>query len=250
MASKPDHNPASKVHLDAIADDLVSVSHWGDFSYVSLPMFMPSGEPTTVRVCFNGKDFIIDDCGFSFRELESAGMERSFSQASKRLAERLHIETTPRTFRCVVSESELLRAISDVGVASHRLVTLTYERLENEDVSELEAALQERLENIFGTANVKSGEDVVGASTKPWPMSAVVHLESGLVVYQAVSPNGNAVNRTSTAFHDLGELDNPPRRVAVVKDKKAMGPNLNLLSQAGRVIEAGQPDDVFSGAAA
>jgi hypothetical protein len=65
-----------------------------------------------------------------------------------------------------------------------------------------------------------------------------------------VGAHANSVYRTSAAFHDLAELPSPPRLVAVVKDKHALGPKLMLLSQAGRVIESGQSDDVYQRAAA
>ena len=77
-----------------------------------------------------------------------------------------------------------------------------------------------------------------------------MHLPSGLVVFQAVSNHANSINRASTAFHDIAELPNPPARVAVVKDREEMGVNLRVLSQAGRVIQGDQPDEIYKKAAA
>jgi hypothetical protein len=73
----------------------------------------------------------------------------------------------------------------------------------------------------------------------------LLHTESGLAVFQAVGNHANSIYRASTAFHDLSELPNPPIRIAVVKDKAALGAKLNMLAQAGRVIEDEQPDDVY-----
>ena len=64
-------------------------------------------------------------------------------------------------------------------------------------------------------------------------------------MFHAVSNHPNAVFKTSTAFHDLANLDNAPKLVAVVRDKAALGSRLALLAQAGRVIEGEQPDEVY-----
>ena len=81
-------------------------------------------------------------------------------------------------------------------------------------------------------------------------MSAVVTAGEHKAVFHAVGDHANSVYRTNTAFHDLGALDDPPALVAVVNDRKALGPKLGLLAQAGHVIESEQPDDVYRRAAA
>jgi hypothetical protein len=75
-------------------------------------------------------------------------------------------------------------------------------------------------------------------------------MDSGLVVFQAVGNHPYSVYKAATAFHDLSELPAPPRCIAVVKDKEAMGVNLNVLAQAGRVIQGDQSDDTYRKAAA
>ena len=78
-----------------------------------------------------------------------------------------------------------------------------------------------------------------------WDVSAMVDLDDRVAVFQAVSNHPDSIFRASTAFRDIAELDRPPRLVAVVRDKEALGPKLDLLSREGRVIEANQPDDAF-----
>jgi hypothetical protein len=68
------------------------------------------------------------------------------------------------------------------------------------------------------------------------------------VVFQAVRNNGNSINKASTAFRDLSDLTVPPQLVAVVQSKEAIGPKLTLLAPA-RVLEEGQPDEVYREAA-
>jgi len=68
-------------------------------------------------------------------------------------------------------------------------------------------------------------------------------------VFQAVSPYANSIYKASTAFRDLGALDHPPKLIAVVRDKLALGNKLALLAP-GRVIEQQQGDDLFQKVAA
>lgn len=250
MASLPVFNPTAFKAVEDAVSNLVRVSGWGDYTYVNLPIFMPAGAPATVRVRRNGDKFDVDDGGYAYRELESIGAERSFPKAAEKAAAIEELEKDTRRIFVSCSESELTRAICDVAVASRNVVSEVYSRFADEDAAEIEDYLQERLVSVFGVSTVAPGDGLVGASTKKWDMSAKVHLSSGLIVFQAVSNHAHSVNRASTAFHDLRELPNPPVLVAVVKDKAAMGANLGLLSQAGRVIQGDQPDEVYQRAAA
>ena len=81
-------------------------------------------------------------------------------------------------------------------------------------------------------------------------MTAVVTFMASTTAFQAVGNHANSVFRTDAAFDDLAALDVPPKLVAVVKDKKALGTRLALLDRAGRVIDEEQPDDVYRRAAA
>lgn len=250
MASQPLSTDTAVEAAERAVSDLVTVSGWSDFAFVNLPIFMPSGAPATVRIKAVPNGFEVDDGGYAYRELESVGFERSFPRAAEKAARLEELETDRRRIFVVASHSELTRAICDVALASRNVVAEVYSRLADDDAVEIENYLKERLETVFGRGSVEPGDGLVGASSKKWDMSAKVHLESGLVVFQAVSKHANSINRASTAFHDLRELPNPPVRVAVVKDKEEMGVNLNILSQAGRVIQSDQADEIYRLAAA
>ncbi|MDQ0836625.1 hypothetical protein [Sphingomonas faeni] len=249
MASIPVLDSTVRKAVEEAVSDLVRVSAWGDYAYVSLPIFMPSGAPATVRIRLSQGGFHVDDGGYAYRELESAGAERSFPKAAASAAKAEELETDRRRIFVETGETELMRAICDVALASRNVVADVYSRLVDDDIAVIEDYLQARLTSIFGTAIVESGEGITGASSKKWDMSAAVHLSSGLVIFQAVSNNANSVNKASTAFHDFRELPNPPVRVAVVKDKAEMGLGLNILSQAGRVIQGDQSDETYVRAA-
>lgn len=250
MASLPISESAVRKAVEDAVSDLVLVSAWGEFAFVNLPIFMPSGAPATVRVRAHRDGFEIDDGGFAYRELEALGFERSFPSEAGKAADAEELQKDRRRIWVVVPGSELMRAVCDVALASRNVVAAVYDRMIDADAAEIEDYLQERLFSVFGADHVEPHEKVKGASTKDWEFSGVVHLQSGLVVFQAVSNQANSINRASTAFHDLRELPNPPQRVAVVKDKAALGANLSILSQAGRVIQGDQTDEVYKSAAA
>jgi hypothetical protein len=245
MASQVDITTGVARAAEKAAAELVRVSHWGGASYVSLPLIMPSGSSATVRITSNGRDYRVDDGGFAYRELESIGAERSFPKVAAKFAAFEELETDRRVIFTYAPEQELVRAICDVATASHAVVDDVYRRLGDDAAVEIEDYLRERLEAIFAGNRIEPDEEIKGASTHSWKMSATVHLPSGLIVFQAVPNHPYSVYRASTAFRDLGELRQPPKCVAVVKDMALLGNNLNVLAQAGRVIQGDQSDETY-----
>jgi hypothetical protein len=249
---------ATKIHLDSSVAEaaeravvgLVQVSHWGGSSYVNLPLFMPSGTPASVRVTRQEQGFRVDDGGFAYRELEAIGAERSFAKAAARFAAYEELSADRRLVFTHATETELSRAISDVGTASYAVATDVYRRLAEGAAVEVEEYLRERLEEIFAGARIESEEEIKGASSHSWKVTAALHRDSEIIVFQAVNPHPYSVYKTSTAFRDLSDLPHPPRCISVVRDKAAMGVNLNVLAQAGRVIQSDQPDEAYRRAAA
>lgn len=248
MASAPIIDQALKDVTEEAARDLVSVRHWGDASYVSLPLFNPDGSSSTVRIKRASGGFQVDDAGFTYRDLKRAGADRSFQRAATKAAERddLHVENKVISVRATADE--LSRAISDVGLAAWSVLDSIYERL-NADDAEIAESLRERLLKIFA-ANVDESKSIPGMSTNPWEVTGIVRRGEHVAVFQAVANHANSVYRASAAFHDLAALREPPTLISVVRDRKALGARLSLLAQAGRVIEYDQADDVFLRAAA
>lgn len=248
MASSPKPDLALTSAVESAVRDLLSVRHWGGSSYVSLPMFFPSGAPVTVRVSGGSERFHVDDGGFAYRELESIGAHRSFGKAAPKIAEPEELQFDRRTIYVDTNVAELARAISDIGIASWNMVHAVVSRLA-EGGEEIEEYLRERLVRIFGPTHVEPDEKIIGSSTQEWEVSAILKLGGERTVFQAVADNPISIYRNSTAFHDLAALPTPPRLVAVVNDRKALGTRLSLLSQISRVIESKQPDDAYQRAA-
>jgi len=250
MASRADIFPTLREAAEGAAKELVGVAHWGDSTYINLPMFMPSGSPATVRISTVENAFRVDDGGFAYREAEALGAERKFSRAASRFAQAEALTVGKRAIFTVAAAADLQRAICDVGTASYSVAQDIYQRIADEGVDEIQDYLRERLETVFKNARIESDRALKGASTHDWTVSNVIYLPNRVVVFQAVGTHAYSIYRASTAFRDLGELPSPPQCVAVVKDFRGLGANLNVLAQAGRVIQGDQSDDAYRRAAA
>lgn len=228
----------------------MKVRHWGQFSYINLPIIFPGGAYATVRVSAAAGGFRVDDGGFAYREIESIGAERSFTKTAAKIAERDDLEIGKRLIFTSATEEDLQRAICDVALASHAVAEQIYRKAAEHEEGEIEDYLHQRLAEIFGASSIQPDQSVTGSSTTNWEVSAIIQIEDHRAVFQAVGNHANSIYRANTAFHDLAELPSPPRLVAVVKDKKTLGPKLMLLGQVARVIESGQTDEVYMRAAA
>lgn len=233
----------------SIAPKLVSCKSWGDASFISLPLVYPGGAFVTVRLTFASGGIRVSDAGFAYREADSFGAGRSFSRTAKTIAEMHDVLVGSRTIYVDVPANEVERAIFDVSATSHAVAERIVSRISDDGAVSISDELHERLDNLF-PQSVDYESTVTGASLTEWDVSAVTKLESKAAVFQIVANYPVAVFRASTAFHDIGALDNPPTLISVVVSKNAMGKNYGLLAQAGRVIEIGQGDDVYRRAAA
>lgn len=250
MASLAPSNIDIRGAVEAAMAELVRVTGWRDTIYVNLPLIFASGTAATVRISAAARGFRVDDGGFAYREIEAIGCERSFPKEAKKVADENGVSVNRRLVYVECGIEQLERAICDVGMASRDIVERVFRRIADREEAEIEDNLRERLERVFGSAKIDENQDIIGSSTIEWKVSAIVRDEGRMTVFQAVSPNGNSVNKASTAFHDLAQLPTPLTCVAVVKDRDALGPKINLLAQAGRIIQSDQPDEVYVRAAA
>ena len=242
-----DQTPISEL-TGAIVPSLVSFKSWGDASFINMPLVYPSGAFVTVRLTHVPRGVRVSDAGFAYREIESFGAGRSFSNTAKSVTEEYDLSLGKRAIFVDAPEHEVERAILDVSAASHAVATRIVSRVSAETEETISDELHERLDRLF--SNTRYEETIAGASSTEWEVSAITGLESDLAVFQIVTNYPVAVFRTSTAFHDISARDNAPRLISVVKSKSEMGKNYSILAQAGRVIEVGQPDDVFQRAVA
>ena len=239
------------VDVDAALAQLVTFHSYGGAQFINLPLLYPDGSSVTLKVERVGEDLVlISDGGFAFREVEAVGAEASFASVASHVTQKRGVDANRRIVCRQVAVSHIHRAIADVAIASWEIVDRIYGRLEEKDEVEFVQEVQSRLVTVFGRERTECGATLVGLSSSEWQISALVKTDHGPAVFQAVSPHPNSVYRTTTAFHDLSALETPPRLVAVVHDKQKLGPKIGLLSQAGRVIEDTDKDEVFIKAAA
>lgn len=230
------------------ANDLVRLERINGAFFINLPILYPDGSFVTVRVDQMPQGVRVSDAGFAYREAEDVDAVRSFKRVANKVAEVTGVSVGNKTLSLEVPTDDLHRAILDVAEASWRVADHICQKVFDEDEDELSDALNERLIGLFGAANV-SHAPITGASNNEWRVSATVDYQGHKVVFQAVGEHANSVYKASTAFRDIGSLVRPPKLVAVVKSKEAMGPKLSLLAPA-RVIEEAQPDDLFRKVAA
>jgi hypothetical protein len=249
MATRPTIDTVVASAVDKAVRDLVQVKSSGDATFVNLPLISPDGSDVTVRIKRVEGGFQVDDAGFTYRDLARAGAERSFAKNAAAFSERKGLVVDGKMILARVEADDLRRAISDVGAVSWQVLEKVYSRLDEQE-SEIEESLRERLQGVFGAGKLEERQDIVGLSTNAWKVSAIVHTDGKMAVFQAVGDHANSIYRVSAAFHDIAALPQPPSLVSVVRSKAALGPRLSLLSQAGRVIEEGQADEVYRRAAA
>lgn len=238
--------------VDSAVRQLVSVSRWGRSSFVSLPLFYPGGGAVAVKIEPSANNlFRVSDSGFAFIEVESLGAERSFPKTSNRIATEERVSVNRRLVYADAGPDQLAMKIAKVGLTSWKIAHHICEKAALREEAIIAEGLYDRLVSIFGEDHVKpEGIALPGISTNIWEISAFVQLGDHGAVFDAVSKHRNSIYRTATKFHDLASLDNPPRLIAVVRDKKELGVGLSLLAQAGRVIEDDQSKEVFLRAAA
>lgn len=234
--------------LETIADDItrriVSVQNWGDASFINLPMIYPSGAFVTVRLSLIEGGLRVSDSGFAYREADSFGAGRSFRKTAQGVADDLGVKVGKTSIFVDAFRHEIERAVLDVSAASFTVAERIVARASREASVEVFEALKHKLDVVFAD-KVSYNERVTGASATEWDVSAVAKLNGRRAIFQTVSHYPMAIYKASTAFHDLAALDDPPTLISVVANKQELGSNLSLLSQAGRVIDVSQSEDVF-----
>ena len=65
---------AVSVMAETVANDLLTVRHWGDSSFINLPIAYTSGTFVTVKIDRVHDGVRVSDGGFAYRELESIGV--------------------------------------------------------------------------------------------------------------------------------------------------------------------------------
>ena len=249
MASRsPTFDPFEAV--DYAARQLTSVNVWAGASYVSFPIFYPSGSSCVVKVEPCGTNFLVSDYGAAFREVEHLGLGSGFAKSAKKVCEGYGIEVRDRTITDVATLETLAITMATLAQLSANVAAKMIDRAGSSSEQQVHLELLGRLEQVFGRDAVRPEGKLVGQSAKSWVVDAVVYTTGRQTAFDFVRNNAQSVYAVAAKFHDIRAVEQPPLAVAVVESKEALGPYHSILAQAGRVIEASQSDEVFLRAAA
>lgn len=248
MATKPHPDPELYAAVERAVRSLVSIGQWGSSAFVSLPIFYPSGTAVTVKVEKVAGGFRVSDGGFAYREIEQMGAEHYFGKNATKFAEEIGAVADKRSLIATAAEDHLAATIADIAATTARLAHKITASAGSRGEAEIADHLLERLNAVFGSARVEPRVTIVGASNHAWEVDAIVQLDARQAVFQAVANHHASVYSTAAMFHDLAVRGSPPATVSVVRRKDRLGYLLEILAQAGSVIEDDQADSVYEGA--
>lgn len=248
---------ASKAHpfethetVALAAQSLMAVNVWAGASYVSLPFFYPSGTTCVVKVERVGSQFIVSDYGATFREVDHLGLGSSFTKSAKKVANEVGAVVKNNEITCSATLETLAMTMATIAQVSSEIAAKMVSKVGTSAEQQIQAELVTKLERIFGREAVQVDEKLIGQSAKDWTVDAVVYRGGRQIAFDFVRNSAQSVYAVAAKFHDIRAIEAPPLVVAVVEDKQALGFYHSILTQAGRVIEADQADEVFERAVA
>ncbi|MBF0373444.1 MAG: hypothetical protein HQL38_05025 [Alphaproteobacteria bacterium] len=241
-----EHSKAFQEVVDGVARALADVRHVQDASFISLPVMYPSGSLAVVRIdLHHDGHFLVSDMGMGFEEADLMGAGRLFAHSAPAVAVRAGVHFDRQTFSLGVRREQLVGAVSVIAACSQEAVQVAAFRLDEKKKADAADRLCERLYRLFTPAKVERGATVVGASNTPWTVTALVRADGHKAVYEPVSDHPNSVASALTKFVDLNQLEHPPARIAVVRNKDALGTRLALIATAANVVEEGVSDQTL-----
>jgi hypothetical protein len=224
--------------VDKIAREIVSTEHFGSASIIRTPLMYPSGASAVVQITQHGDRYFVTDMGLGYQEADMIDAGILYSNTAKGLAEHFGIRFDNQSFFVAeASREQLAGAATVVANCSCEAAALAAYKAAERKFEEDADKLYRKLVDTFSKPEVERDGEFVGSSSHRWPVAAVVHHQGKLSLFEPVSKNHLSVVNATAKFHDIARLDQPPKRIAVVNRKAEMGEYLNLLSQAGDVVE-------------
>jgi len=232
--------------IDEAVRSLVSTAHAPDGSFVRTPLLYVSGASVVVRVEAADRDgtWFVSDYGMGFMEAEMLGATSGYRRHARIVANNAGVKFDSNAiFVAEVVKDQLAGAIVTIGNCSRDAVAIAALKLSERKSTEDQTILYERLVRVFSSAKVVREAELAGSSNTVWPISNVVMLDGHpKAIFETVAVHQYSVVNAAAKFHDLALLDEPPNRVAVVRDKEDLGTWLNVLAQSADVIQFSVPD--------
>ena len=235
--------------LDAVARELVSATMEPDGAFIKTSLTYPGGSAVVVRVSEDAQGYFVTDFGLGLDEAVSMGIAPAvFARYAHAVADSTGTRFDNHSFFALnASREQLAGAIVAVANASHSTVAHTMFGAADKS-GRMETQLFERLRSAFRDrpARVLKQAEVRGYSNTPWRVDALVRAGERIAAFDFVSNHPASVAATTTKFYDIARLGaEAPKRIAVVRNRRELGTYLNVLSQAGSVIEDAAPDEAF-----
>jgi len=231
--------------LDAVSRELITVEHNPAGDFIKTPLTYPGGSSVVIQVGEIERGFFVSDYGMGSDEAELMGANRAaFAKYAHAIAEATGVRFDNHSFFCMeASREQLAGAITIVANASQAAVIHTAFRLADK-AEQTDAMLFDRLRLAFRNrkAQVLRSPKIIGYSSTPWHVDALVSTRNQQTIFEAVGKHPASIAAATTKFHDIARKENAPTRIAVVHSKRELGTYLGVLSQAATVIEDSTPD--------
>lgn len=232
--------------VDAIAKQIVSTEHFRAGSIIRTPLMYPSGASVVVQITEHSDRFFVTDMGIGSQEADMFGASNYYNKSAGAIAERYGIRFDNQSFFVAeATRDQLAGATTLVANCSSEATSIAAYRSADRVFEEQSEILYQRLVKVFPKAAVDRNVEFVGSSTHRWKVATVVHHQSRTSLFEPVSKNHLSVVSTAAKFHDIARLDSPPNRISVVESKETLGNFINVLSQAGSVVEFKSPNETL-----
>lgn len=228
------------------ARQLVSLEQLSGGIYVTTPLLYTSGSYVVIKVEQNGDEYIVSDFGSGFQEAEFIAGSATYRRIAKNISKANGVRFDGYAFFVLRASSEQLPgAIATIANSSQEAVNVTSLKISEKTHRNDNEVLYDRLTSIFPSSSVSKDVRVVGASNTEWHVSSLVNIDNAQVAFEAVSKHPNSIVHTVAKFEDIARLRKAPGRVAVVKNKRALGTYLNVLTHSANVIERQAENNVY-----
>ncbi|RWN58455.1 hypothetical protein [Mesorhizobium sp.] len=223
--------------LAEVSRELVRISIEDRQGVISLPQTYPGGSAVVVRMRPDGEDYIVTDNGLGFVEADHLGGSAIYARIAPATAKVHGVRYDgDMMFAAQVPRDWLANAIVFVSSASRRAVEATAQKLAEERDNETRARFRARLAEAF-PGEAAFGVPFVGRSTKEWHFEAIVRLKGHAALFDLVTPNHVSVASSIVKFQDVVRLEDGPRGIAVLVDRKHMdAADITMISEAASSV--------------
>ncbi len=230
--------------IETAARELVKIDHRPDGTFIAMPLIYPSGANVLVRVAEAGVDqYFVSDYGLGYSECDMMGATLLFKRHAPQIAANAGVGfDTQSFFVAKVARDQLVGASAAIANCSLEAVSIAALKLSEKKFADETEVLYRRLVSIFTHDKVAKDVPFMGASQTPWHVANVVRYaapggaDDHETIFEPVTNHHASIATAVTKFHDIARVDNPPRRVAVVRKKVEFGTYLSVLAQAADVV--------------